>query len=211
MKNTALAIALAICALATFTATEAEAQMRQQTGAAVKATGAPLKLKQISKPGTACLVPTPEFDGKVKSPGRTSRQKKRWAQFEVEYITSPDWIDAVTFTFHVMSVDDEKVFHYYNATVTYVDIAKGEHGACVMLPPSAVLRYGTPVAFGVEIELDGKTIVTESEGMGKGTPWWARLDAMESKGKIERHSGILQDRSNTPFGLTYIDEYEVVR
>lgn len=218
MEKSALTFALALGALAVLTTGDAYAQVRAagasvgvgaKAGAAAGKTGVPLKVKQITKTGNSCLVPSPDFDGKVRSPGRNSGTKKRWAQFEVEYVTQPDWIDAITFTFHVMSVDDEKAFHYYTTTVTYIDVAKGDHGACVMLPPSAVLRNGTPVAFGVEVEYDGKVIATESEGMGKGTPWWTKLDAM--KGKVERHSGVLQDRSKTPFGLTYIDQYEAVR
>lgn len=223
MKKSAMTFALALGALAVFGTGEALAQVRAAgatVGAGAKGAGAvaqagkpgaQLKIKQMTKTGNSCLVPSPVFDGNVRSPGRNSSTKKRWAQFEVEYITQPDWIDSITFTFHVMTVDDEKVFHYYTTTVTYLDIAKGDHGACVMLPPSTVLRYGAPVAFGVEIEIDGKTVATESEGMGKGTPWWTRLDAMGGKGKIERHSGQLQDRSKTPFGLTFIDQYEAVR
>jgi hypothetical protein len=213
MEKTAMAFALALGALAAFGTNEALAQSAK-AGAAQAGKAAPtLKIKQITKPGNSCLVPSPDFDGKVKSPGRSSGPKKRWAALEAEYTTTADWTDAITFTFHVMSMDDEKTYHYYTATVTYVDVAKGDHGACVMLPPTAVLRYGTPMAFGVEVELDGKTVAKESEapGSGKGKPWWEMLDAMAGKGKLERHSGLLQDRSKTPFGLTFIDQYEAVR
>lgn len=218
MGKTAVAFALALGALAAFGTGEALAQTRA-AGAAGKAAGAAqsgkagaaLKIRQVTKPGNSCLVLSPEFDGKVKSPGRSSGPKKKWAALEAEYTTSAEWTDAITFTFHVMSMDDEKTYHYYTTTVTYIDVAKGDHGACVMLPPAAVARYGTPMAFAVEVELDGKTVATESDGMGKGTPWWTRLDAMAGKGKLERHSGLLQDRSKTPFGLTFIDQYEAVR
>lgn len=216
-----LAAALAVAAMASIGVQNASAQVRAAVGAGgaavgtakggagAKVGGIPLKVKQLTKPGNACLVLSPDFDGKVRSPGRNSGTKKRWAALEVEYVTQPDWIDAATFTFHVMSVDDEKVLHYFTTAVSYLDIAKGDHGACVMLAPSTVLRYGTPVAFGVEIEIDGKIVATESEGQGKGTPWWSRLEG--GKMKVERHSGYLQDRSKTPFGMTYIDQYEAVR
>ena len=225
MKKSAVTFVAALVALATFWASDATAQVRQASGTAKAAAAAAgkagaagkdaagaLKIKQITKmTGSSFLVSSPEFDGKVRGPSRSSNFRHQWAMLEVEYATKPDWIDAATFNFHVMSVDNEKTYHYYTATVTYLDIAKGDHGACVMLPPSAVERYGKPIAFAVEIELEGEVIARESDGLGKGTPWWTRLDAMAGKGKLERHSGLLQDRSKTPFGLTYIDFYEVVR
>lgn len=209
----AFATALAAATMAIAVTGDAFAQARMGGAAAgaatAKASGVVLKVRQLTKPGNSCLVPSPRFDGGVKGPSRSSGTRKRWAALEVEYTTMPDWIDSATFTFHVMSVDDEKTFHYYTTSVTYLDIAKGDHGACVMLAPSTVLRYGTPVAFGVEIEIDGKQVALESEGQGKGSPWWTRLDG--GKMKVERHAGYLLDRSKTPFGLTHIDEYEAVR
>ena len=189
----------------------AQARPASRAGAAAAA-GVPLRIKGLSKVGKACLVASPDFEGKVKGPGRNSGRGKRWAALEVEYVTAPEWLDEAAFTFHVMSIDpyEKNVIHYYTCSVTYVDIAKGEHGACVMLPPSAVARYGEPIAFGVEIEVDGKQVAVDSEGQGKGKPWWTMLDTLKGS-KVMRHSGILQDRSKTPFGLTHIDEYEAVR
>lgn len=183
----------------------AQARPASKTAGAAKVA---LKIKSLSKPDKSCLVSSPEFDGRVRGPNRNSGRGNKWASLEVDYVTAPDWLDDVTFRFHVMSQDADKVFHYYTCTVSYLNIEKGEHGACVMLPPSAVKRYGAPCAFGVEIEIDGKVVAGDSEGVGKGTPWWTKL---ESVGKLETHSGLLQDRSKTPFGLTFIDEYEAVR
>lgn len=166
------------------------------------------KLKSLSKPDKSCLVASPEFDGRVKGPGRDGGRNKRWASLEASYVSTPDWIDEITFTFHVMSQDSEKTFHYFTTAVSYLNVAKGEHGACVMLPPSAVARFGMPCAFGVEVSIDGDVVGADSEGMGKGTPWWNKLESMP---KLKRHSGLLTDRSKTPFGMTFIDEYEAVR
>lgn len=170
----------------------------------------PLKIEQLSSPGTRCLVPSPIFDGRVRGPNRNSGNKKKWAALEMEYVTRPEWIDSINVTFHVMTMDDSRppAPHYFTTTVTYLDIAQGKHGACVMLPPSIVARYGTPVAFGVEVEVDDRAIGFESEGQGKGTKWWTSLDRVKN---LVRHPGLLQDRSKTPFGLTHIDEYEAVR
>ncbi len=167
-----------------------------------------VKIKEMTKPDKSCLVPSPSFEGKVKGPNRKAGNKKRWAALEVDYVTQEEWLDEVTFTFHVLSRDEKKVPLYFTVAVSYLDIAKGEHGACVMLPPSAVARYGTPVAFGVEVEYDGNPVAGDSVGMGAGTDWWNKIG---DQNNLVTHSGILVDRSKTPFGLTFIDEYEVVR
>lgn len=175
-------------------------------GASAKA---PLVIKEVPKVGKACLVSSPDIDGKVKSPGRTTRNKK-WAMFEVGYVTSPEWIDEVTFTFYVMTQEAKtKEYHYFQTAVAYLDVAKGDHGAAVLLNPSAVARYGEPISFGVEVMINGEKVASESVGMG-GESWWTK--ALDKLGdRVKRHSGYLQDRSKTPFGVTYIDEYEAVR
>lgn len=194
------AVSLFFCAGDAF----AQAKSASKAGGAKAA----LKIKGLSKPDKTCLVSSPDFDGKVRGPNRNSGRGRKWASLEVDYATAPDWLDEVTIRFHVMCQDAEKTFHYFTCTVSYLNIEKGDHGACVMLPPSVVKRYGAPCAFGVEIEIEGKAVAGDSEGVGKGTPWWTKL---ESVGKLESHSGLLVDRSKTPFGITYIDEYEAVR
>lgn len=167
-----------------------------------------LRIKEMPKLGASCLVTSPEIDGRVKSPGRAVHGKK-WAMLEVQYETSPEWIDEITFTFYVMSQDSKtKEYHYFQTAVSYLDVAKGAHGAAVMLPPNAVARYGEPFCFGVEIMIDGEKVAAEASGKGQ-VGWWASLDKLGDR--IKRHSGYLQDRSKTPFGVTFIDEYEAVR
>lgn len=180
----------------------------QTSFAQAKGAKSPLKVKGITAPGKASLVSSPSYENNVKGPGRNSGRGKRWAAVEAEYATQPDWIDELTVTFHVLTKDDENLFHYFTTAVSYLNIAKGEHGACAMLPPSAVARYGTPCAYGVEFELGGKVVDGIASGIAKNTPWWTKLDSMKG---LERHSGLLQDRSKTPFALSYIDEYEAVR
>lgn len=190
---------------AVFFASDAFAQGR----AGRAATGTPLKIKGFTGLKNTGLMAAPQFDGKVKGPNRNSGRNKRWAAMEVEYLTAPEWIDEATFTFHVMTRAPKGGYHYFTTSVSYINIAKGEHGACVMLPPNAVARYGMPVAIGAEVEVDGETVAADSDGQGKGTPWWTKLEALGDK--LEQHPGLLVDRSETPFGITFTDEYEVVR
>ena len=179
---------------------------------------AALRIKDMSKPGRQSLVSSPDVDGKVKAPGHLTRgQNWKWAMLEVKYETSQDWIDEITFTFFVLCKSkDPKTnadqFHLFQTAVTYLDIEKGDHFAAAMLPPNAVKRYGEPVSYAVDITIDGESVAQEALGMGvaKGNIWWPA--SIEKLGdRLVRHSGYLKDRSQTPFGVTHIDEYEAVR
>ena len=172
---------------------------------------AALRIKDMAKPGRASLVASPDIDGKVKSPGHISRgQGWKWALLEVKYETAPEWIDEATFTFYVLCQDAKtKEYHFFQTAVSYLDLAKGEHFAAALLPPNAVSRYGEPISYGVEITIDGEKVASQSAGIG-GEDWWTvSLDRLGDR--VKRHSGYLKDRSQTPFGVTHIDEYEAVR
>ncbi len=168
-----------------------------------------LRIKDMAKPGRPSLVASPDIDGKVRSSGRVARGKK-WAMLDVQYETSPEWIDEVTFTFYVLCQDPKtKEYHFFQTAVSYLDIEKGDHVAAAMLPPNAVKRYGEPISFGVEIAIEGEKVASQAIGVG-GDEWWATsLDKLGDR--VKRHSGYLKDRSLTPFGVTHIDEYEAVR
>ena len=182
----------------------------QQARPASNAPRLPLKIKELPKFGKAALVNPPEIDGKVRSSGRKTG-KRQWASFEVTYQTAPEWIDEVTVSFHVMCRAADNSLHLFQTSVTYLDIAKGEHGACVLLPPSAVERYGEPISVGVEISITDEVVQgvkIPPVNVGRGNPgWWTDLGAL----KVKNHSGYLKDRSQTPFSVVNSDEYEVVR
>ena len=199
-------IALAAGAALFIFAETASAQARP--AGAAKAT---LRIKDMSKPGKQCLVSSPDVDGKVKSPGHINRgQNWKWAMLEVKYETSPDWIDEVTFTFFILCQDTKtKQFHFFQTAVSYLDIEKGDHVAAAMLPPNAVKRYGEPISFGVDITVDGESVASKSVGLGGDSWWTTSLDKLGDR--VTRHSGYLKDRSQTPFGVTHVDEYEAVR
>ena len=220
----ARAFALAAGAAAFLFADAAIAQVaaRPAPGAARPA-GSPkatLRIKDISKPGKQCLMASPDIgDSKVKSPGHLSRgQSWKWAMLEVKYETAPDWIDEITFTFYVLCKSKDpktnvELFHLFQTAVSYLDIEKGDHYAAAMLPPNAVKRYGEPIAFGVDVTLNGESIDTMSSGFGNNgkDPWWNSAGFNKLGDRLVRHSGYLKDRSQTPFGVTHIDEYEAVR
>ena len=222
-SNCARAFALATGAAAFLFVDAAFAQVapRPAPGAA-RAAGSPkatLRIKDISKPGKQSLVASPDIgDNKVKSPGHLSRgQNWKWAMLEVKYETSPEWIDEVTFTFYVLCKSKDaktgaEQYHLFQTAVSYLDIEKGDHHAAVLLPPNAVKRYGEPMAYGVDIAIAGESVDTLSSGFGKDKEaWWNSTGFNKLGDRLVRHSGYLKDRSQTPFGVTHVDEYEAVR
>ena len=147
------------------------------------------------------------------TPGRAHE----WAVFDVTYDTAPEWMNEVVVTYYLMAerhgAEAKKEISFYQTTVRYVDVARGEHTACAVLPPAALLRYGDQfMGFAVEISsADGVVLDSKSEVAGTTLPldWWKKPEFTESKSVVKRDS--LVDRSKTPFGLINIDDYEVMK
>lgn len=178
--------------------------LRAQTRAA--AAPVEVRIRDLPKLGRAALARTPEYQSNVRRTVGGSRRRE-WALLEVGYETAPAWIDELSFTFHVMTQDAQKQFHFFETTVVYVDIGRGSHAACVVLPPAAVARFGEPNAFGVEIFTGGERVAVKSAGPF-GEEWWKLIG---DKPNITKQAGYLVDRSKTPFAWAFIDDYEVVR
>jgi len=159
--------------------------------------------------------PTPLY---ATSATRTSSSRPHeWGVFEVSYETIPEWLDEVVVTYYVMAerrgTEAKKEFSFYQTTVRYVDLARGEHLACAVLPPAPLLRNGDQViGFAVEItSADGTLLDVKSEVSGTLLPadWWKKPEVTESKSVVKRDG--LVDRSKTPFGLVNIDDYEAMK
>ena len=171
----------------------------------VAAPRAEVRIRDLPKMGRASLTRSPEYQSNVRRTVSGS-SRREWALLEVGYETLPEWIDELSFTFYVMTQDGQKQFHFFEATVVYVDIGRGSHAACVVLPPAAVARFGEPNAFGVEIFAGGERVAFK--GVGPAEEWWKLIG---DKPNITKHAGYLVDRSKTPFAWAFIDDYEVVR
>lgn len=170
----------------------------------------PLKVKKYFGLGRQCLIKTPVYNT---SHGRTPGQEQEWFRIAVQYETSEDWLDNVVFQYYVMAVKKEQgqeVYSLYKKTVRYGDVAKGKaHLSDVFLRPVALKRYGDVVATAVEILVDGKTVATEQDSSIKlPEKWWDDQNVL--KVAIVRE-GYLLDRSQSPFALLNIDDYEVIR
>lgn len=174
-----------------------------------------LRIKRFPKPGRALVVRTPEYNTTM--PRSVSNRKPReWTLFEIIYETTPEWMDTLDFAYSVMTerrtTEGKKEFGFFQVSVRYLDVARGEHTSCVVMPPNAVARYGEPVALALEITQDGKPVATMSEVKIDGLPedWWKNARVLDNPTVIRRE-GYLADRAKTPLALINMDDYEVVK
>ena len=159
---------------------------------------------------------TPEFRTNY------SRSAKRveLCEIKTEYYTYDEWIDELTFSYYVMTRategDARGTYSFYDLTVRYVDVEKGtDHLSTVYLHPKTVERFGGPVAIGVGISAGGKEIAKETTAsipMPKNEDWWKSDAVLKSERvKVIKRSGRLLNRTQTPFNLINIDDYEVIQ
>jgi hypothetical protein len=132
------------------------------------------------------------------------------------------WTDNVSVTFYVMAegqnAEKQKELSFYTLRVQYVNVPDGEHRAGVVLPPSALERFGNVVAIAVEITADGAAApVVRNENTATylndakvKDDWWKNPLVLD-QAFVKKRDGILLERSKTPFGLINADDYETVR
>jgi len=177
------------------------------------------KIRIVRFPQTpkASMVRTPVYNVNVSGlQNKLSGKPREWAVFEIQYSTGAKWTDELAFNFHVMTKgknedDGKDAFSYYTATVRYIDIPKGNHMSCVVLPPSLVERYGEPVSLALEIMgKEGTVLVSQSESPTVPYPskeWWKDPQVLDSP-LCKRRAGLVS-RSKSPFALINADDYEV--
>ena len=130
------------------------------------ATSIPLKIRKFNALGTRALVETPQVKSNV---ARSSGSPKKWHTISVLYDTSPEWLDEITVEFHILSSTKDpetkkKVFSLYKLVVRYMDIERGRgHTATAFLRPTALKRYGQPIAVATVFSAKGKVIDFKSE------------------------------------------------
>ena len=149
-------------------------------------------------------VRTPQYQ--VSGVGR-SRRQRQWLQIRTEFETRPDWIDELTFTYHVVLHNrrpepGQQEYTLFRGESAYVNIARTRDGQSVVyLHPSTVERYGDLFRVGVVISSEGRTLAMESSPSGEGR-WWEQL---------RPRSGYVLNRLQTPFAMINADDYEAPR
>jgi hypothetical protein len=173
-----------------------------------------VRIKHMPKLGKACKERTPEY---TNSASHGVKRQKEWGVFDVTYETAPEWVDELVFTIYLMTehrtLAGKKEYNTFQATIRSVDIQHGEHMAGVVLQPAGLLRFGEPVAVGVEIaNPDGTVLAADSTSSLTGLPsdWW-KNPKMADVQAVVKHDGYLVDRAKSPFALVDLDDFEVTK
>ena len=172
------------------------------------------RIRKLLGVGRSGQEKTPEYKTSV---ARGIKPAADWAQITVTYDTTPKWIDELVIQYYVLTMiveEGKTVYSFFKATVKYVDVEKGrDHQGSVYLRPSVLKRHGNVVAAAVEISHEGKVIQTrsevDSESGVKEEKWWADDSKVMKSPMVTPRDGYLLDRSQTPFALINIDDYEV--
>jgi hypothetical protein len=148
-------------------------------------------------------LPTPKFDFRG-APSNTGKPKE-WFKIYVEYDTEPEWIDELNFTFYVLikgKTKDAPPYSLFKAETSYIHIPAGsKHTADMYVHPNILSRYGDVERVAVEVRQGGRVL----ERVGKPAlteAWWERLSPIE---------GVLLNRSQTPFAIINVDDYEIIK
>lgn len=174
-----------------------------------------VRILKISDLGKDSLQKAKSLDG------HASQKAKQWGVYDVSFATMPAWIDEMSATYTLIlqkkpnEVEPgEKAISLFQTTVDYSDIQQGrDHKAGVVLYPAALLRFGTPIGFAVQLNVGNTEVASEHiEGgiLKDKAKWWADPKIIDAP-TVARRNGYLVDRMKSPFQLIDIDSYEVSR
>ena len=195
-----------------FSASEALAQARRVTTPGAAGTVASVQpavgkesilIRKMEATGPATKVRTPEIKNDANEP---QAQAKDWARISVQYETDAEWTDELEFRYMVLvknpKISSPSAFTMFPATVTYIDIPKGKrHTSTVFLRPNTLERYGLVEWAGVKVYIRGEQVAV-AQMPDDQRPWAISYKTRE---------GVLLNRSQTPFALVAIDNYETIK
>lgn len=130
------------------------------------------------------------------APGGT----KPWLRLMAGFTSRPAWADGIAFFYDVL-LEKNGDYRVLNGTARYSNVKQGNHAAVLYLSPSAVERFGAPVAAKVRVGYDDEVTQTfDWEASGKSAPeGWNT--------KFQRYPNQLQPIYLTPFVATEYGKY----
>jgi len=193
----------------------ARAQVRRNVPVPAPGAAAPadvLGIRTFSGLGGSSLVRTPEYDTSV---ARGVQRAREWFQIKVAFDTAPEWMDELTVQYFVLTGKREEgnlAYSLFTTIVRYSDVQEGRnHLVAAYLHPKALLRYGEVAAAAVVFRYEGAVVgSTSEESIRLPEQWWSNPRVVESE-EVTRREGYLMDRSESPFALINIDDYEFVK
>lgn len=156
--------------------------------------------------------------GKIVRPNNAA--VREWVQVVAEYYTSNDiknrWLNQIAFQFYVLCAIDNretksKEYTVFRGTVTYMDIDRRNRDArwaTMFLRPSALVRYGDPIAVAVEATVDGRLVETKAEVDRRAQEMLSREKEWWKNPKLTVKDGYLLKAEDTPFSYIQYDDFE---
>jgi hypothetical protein len=153
----------------------------------------------------------------VRSSSSTIRE---WVQVVAEYYTAPDpkirWFNQISFQFYVLTAIDnretkQKDYTIFRGTVAYMDVdrkLRDARWATMFLRPSALLRYGEPIAVAVEVTADGRLVESKAEVDRRAQELLSRDKEWWKNPKLTVKDGYLLKAGDTPFSFINYDDFE---
>lgn len=146
--------------------------------------------------------PKPEIDVtkfRVES-AQAAGGNKPWLRLLADFSSNPAWADGVVFYYDVLLASGSD-YRVISGTARYSNVKRGNHSAVLYMSPSAVERFGVPVAANVRSsykdEPSGEISWSEP---GKNPPGdWAKT--------FQRYPNQLLPISTTPFVATEYGKY----
>ncbi len=186
------------------------AQVAPGEGAAVAARKN-LRIREITGLGRNALLQTPQYNASGLAAKMPSRN---WAQISVMFDAPNDkdsWMDDVGVQFYVLlynRVREEYSLLRNSQQLTDVGYGRG-HQSAMYVRPAALLRYGEVVGVAVELRVKGEVVdgLTDSKlpgGKKLTDKWW-------ENSKLTVREGYLLKKSETPFALLAVDDFEYVK
>lgn len=123
-----------------------------------------------------------------------------WLRLLAAFRSSPAWADGIVFYYDIL-VQKEDQYRVLSGTARYSNIKAGSHAAVLYLSPSAVARFGAPVA--AQVGVGYKDEVIESfkwkAPASKAPDGWST--------QYERYADQLMPIYLTPFVATEYGKY----
>ena len=168
----------------------------------------PITIKKIN----FSLENTPDFvvSGGAKVPQQGNNSAQKWVVLEVEFDTTPEWINEATFEMFLLIQNGNQQFNIEGAGA-FQDIEKGQsHRIALYMTPQTYRRYSgvsTQVAIkdvAVKVTVAGAVVDTYSDKVRRRTNqrWWE---------SIAPQRAVLRTLKDTPWFPLYAGYYEQLK
>ncbi len=127
---------------------------------------------------------------------------KPWARLLADFSSQPAWADGIAFYYDVLVAKGEDM-RVLSGAVRYTNVKRGNHSAVLYMSPSAVERFGSPIAASIRTsykdDSSGQLEWKSPEGGSRVPQGWER--------QVQRYPGQLMPISFTPFVATEYGKY----